>query len=109
MRKLTKAELRAECLEIAQAAPRGKRNPMDESSGIGCRYFDVDGMPSCLFGNVFARHGVKPSQVREYDDITKQRPASALFDGDAFAWADVVQALADQGATWRQAIRAAGR
>lgn len=43
--------------------------PETEGGYASCKYFDVDGSPSCLFGAVLRKLGFGPGDVREGDDI----------------------------------------
>lgn len=43
--------------------------PATEGDYASCKYFDIDGSPSCLFGAVLDKLGFGPGDVHEGDDI----------------------------------------
>jgi hypothetical protein len=110
--EITSKELEDQIRAIAQENPDTiyDRPVRDNVGNTSCLYFDLEGNPSCLIGQGFARLGfeaddfVNSENMMEISELLNTWQAVSFGDT---AWLRCVQFAQDEGATWSDAVQKA--
>ncbi len=106
MTHISAGQVMLDLYDIVSEFGEGYKYPQEVLDTHGSCVYVVDGKPSCIVGQVLAKHNLLDTQVAEINSNASQLRYEG-FTAEAARVLAVAQSVQDQGGTWGMAVTAA--